>query len=138
MIDQLFFECGPWEADTVLGKSIKACVVNLIDRKSRYLLIGKSERKTAEAIAKTIGQLLSPLPQSERKTITPDRGNEFAYYSQFSKENTISCYYSNPCAPWQRRSNENTNGLLREYLQKSRYDSCTRKNNRLFLSKIKY
>ena len=110
--------CGHWEADTVLGKAGKACVITLVDRKSRYLLVGKAERKTAKAVTKTIGTLLSPLPQTKRKTITPDRGNEFAYYSQFSKENNISCYFSDPCAPWQRGSNENTNGLLREYLPK--------------------
>lgn len=111
-------ECGHWEADTVLGKAGKACVVTLVDRKSRFLLVGKSERKTAKSVTKTIGQLLSPLPQSKRKTITPDRGNEFAYYNQFSKENNLACYFSDPCAPWQRGSNENTNGLLREYLPK--------------------
>lgn len=111
-------ECGHWEADTVLGKAGKACVVTLVDRKSRFLLIGKSERKTAKSVTKTIGKLLSCLPQSKRKTITPDRGNEFAYYNQFSKENTISCYFSDPCSPWQRGTNENTNGLLREYLPK--------------------
>lgn len=88
------------------------------DRTSRFLLVGKFERKTEKSVTKTIGQLLSPLPQSKRKTITPDRGNEFAYYSQVSNENNITCYFSDPCAPWQSGLNENTIGLLREYLLK--------------------
>lgn len=73
-------ECGHWEADTVLGKAGKACVVTLVDRKSRFLLIGKSERKKAVEVANTIKNLLSSIPINKRKTLTPDRRQEFAHY----------------------------------------------------------
>ncbi len=112
-------ECGHWEADTVLGKAGKACVVTLVDRKSRFLLIGKAERKKAVDVASTIKNLLSSIPMNQRKTLTPDRGQEFAHYERISTENHIDCYFADPSSPWQRGTNENTNGLVREYLPKS-------------------
>lgn len=111
-------DLGHWEADTVLGKKGKSCVVTLVDRKSRFLLIGKSGAKTAESVTGTIQRLFSTIPHQTKKTITPDRGFEFAYYNRIEQENNVECFFADPSSPWQRGTNENTNGLLREYLPK--------------------
>lgn len=111
---------GHFEADTVAGKKGSACLVTLTDRCSRYLLAGRVEKKSASLVADKMIDLLAPLPKEKRKTITPDRGKEFATHASVTKElDGIPFYFSDPHAPWQRGTNENTNGLLREYLPKS-------------------
>lgn len=110
---------GHWEADTVAGKKGSACVLTLTDRCSRFLLAAKVERKTADAVSEKMVQLLGQLPAQCVRTITPDRGVEFANYAQIpARLHQVEFYFPNPYAPWQRGTNENTNGLLREYLPK--------------------
>lgn len=111
-------EIGHWEADTVIGTKGKACLVTLVDRKSRFLLARKTPKKDAESVKTTIIELFSTVPQIHRKTITPDRGKEFMLYNEFSHSCGMECYFADPYSPWQRGTNENTNGLLREYLPK--------------------
>ncbi len=91
-----------------------------MDRKSRFLLTSKVAKKDALSVLNVSINLFSGLPFDKRKTITPDRGSEFALYHKFSKAANIDCYFFNPQTPWQRGTNENTNGLLREYLQKEK------------------
>ena len=110
-------EIGHWEGDTVLGKSGKACVVTLVDRKSRYLLIGKAAKRTSEAVTDTLSDLMKLWP-GRSLTITPDRGKEFAKVQCLTDKFGTPFYFPDPHSPWQRGTNENTNGLLREYLQK--------------------
>lgn len=111
-------ELGHWEADTVLGHRGKSCLVTLVDRKSRFLLAGRIPRNDSICVRDMIVKLFSPLSKKQRKTITPDRGPEFAQYNNFSKLSGLDCYFADPWSPWQRGTNENTNGLIREYLQK--------------------
>lgn len=111
---------GHWEADTVIGAKGRACLVTLVDRKSRFLLTSKAAKKDALSVSNVIINLFSELPLGKRRTITPDRGSEFALYQKFSEATNIKCYFSDPQAPWQRGTNENTNGLLREYLPKGK------------------
>lgn len=110
-------EIGHWEGDTVLGKSGKACVVTLVDRKSRYLLIGKAAKRTSEAVTDTLSDLMKLWP-GRSLTITPDRGKEFAKVQCLTDKFGTPFYFPDPHSPWQRGTNENTNGLLREYLPK--------------------
>lgn len=111
---------GHWEADTVAGKTGSACLVTITDRCSRYLLAGRVTKKRSALVADEIISLLSALPRKKRKTITPDRGKEFSTHSDVTKAlNGLPFYFPDPHAPWQRGTNENTNGLLREYLPKS-------------------
>lgn len=111
---------GHFEADTVAGKKGSACLVTMADRCSRYLLAGRVPKKKASWVANKMITLLAPLPKEKRKTITPDRGKEFAAHASVTKElDEIPFYFPDPHAPWQRGTNENTNGLLREYLPKS-------------------
>lgn len=110
---------GHWEADTVIGTKGGACVVTLTDRKTRFLLMGKVQHKTAEEVNAKIKELFSRIPAAAIKTLTPDRGSEFARYSELELSiSNLTVYFPAPHAPWERGTNENTNGLVREYLPK--------------------
>ena len=83
--------CGHWEADTVVGKQGKACLVTLVDRKSRYLLGGKAKRKTAAAVNQVMGESLWGQPHL---SVTPDRGKEFSKHDQLSEKlNHVPFYF---------------------------------------------
>lgn len=110
---------GHWEADTVAGKTGSACLVTITDRCSRYLLAGKVTKKHSALVADQMIALLSDLPKRKRRTITPDRGKEFPNHTLVTESLNLPFYFPDPHAPWQRGTNENTNGLLREYLPKS-------------------
>lgn len=110
---------GHWEADTVAGKTGSACLVTITDRCSRYLLAGKVAKRYSALVADKMITLLSDLPKRKRRTITPDRGKEFSNHTLVTESLKLPFYFPNPHAPWQRGTNENTNGLLREYLPKS-------------------
>ena len=104
---------GDWEADTVLGKHGKACLVTLDDRKSRFLICRKASGKKSDAVRDI---LISALKNEPVETITPDRGKEFAEHAAVSYSlGGKPFYFPLPHHPWQRGTNENTNGLLREY-----------------------
>lgn len=102
----------------MIGAQGKTCLVTLVDRKSRFLLAKKTPKKDSKSVKKTIIDLFSGVKQANLKTITPDRGQEFMLYHEFSKACGIDCFFADPYSPWQRGTNENTNGLLREYLPK--------------------
>lgn len=111
---------GHWEADTVAGKTGSACLVTITDRRSRYLMAGKLAGRYSALLAEKMIALLDTLPQNQVKSITPDRGKEFAKHSQVTNAlHGVQFYFPDPHAPWQRGTNENTNGLIREYLPKS-------------------
>lgn len=115
---ELRTEFGHWEIDTVLGKQGKNCLVTLVDRKSRFLLAGRSTNKSSSAVYATLDQLLSSLGKRNLKSITSDRGSEFSQYPKITNKYDVEFYFSDPYSPWQRGTNENTNGLIREYLPK--------------------
>ena len=110
---------GDWEADTVLGKLGGACLLTLVDRKSRFLLCRKMERKGSEELAE---EMVAALQGHPLHTITPDRGKEFQRHAQITERlHGVPFYFALPHNPWQRGTNENTNGLLREFFPKG-YD----------------
>ncbi|WP_346766180.1 IS30 family transposase [Megasphaera sp. SW808] len=107
---------GHWECDTVLGKQGKACLVTLVDRKSRYLLGDKAAKKNAQAVNEVMLRELNGQPL---RSLTPDQGKEFANHAAVTEAlEGVQFYFPPPHQPWQRDSNENTNGLLREYFPK--------------------
>lgn len=111
---------GHWEADTVAGKLGSACLVTYTDRCSRYLVAGKIPRKQAKALEEKTIALYAAIPQSKIRSITPDRGREFTNHAAITSAlGGVQFYFANPHTPWQRGTNENTNGLLREYFPKS-------------------
>ncbi len=109
---------GDWEGDTVLGKRGMKAMVTLVDRVSRYTLIGKVERRSAPAVRELIVKMLKPWEQMSH-TLTCDNGKEFAEHRAIAKRLQIDCYFADPYAAWQRGTNEQTNGLIRQYVPKS-------------------
>lgn len=107
---------GDWEGDTVVGKGGGACLVTLVDRTSRLLEGGRSEAHTKDEVGKTEVAALAGHPETE--TITLDRGKEFAGFAEVERAVGAVTYFALPHHPWQRGTNENTNGLLREYFPK--------------------
>ena len=111
---------GHWEADTVAGTKGGSRLLTLTDRKSRFLLTTKVPTAAAEVVCGKMTELLSSLPVDKAKTVTPDRGREFAAHGDVSRAlKHVSFFFADPYSPWQRGTNENTNGLLRECVPKS-------------------
>jgi IS30 family transposase len=108
---------GDWEGDTVVGKNHQGALVTLVDRKSKLTLIGKVDRYTAEAVEKTIVSLMELLPR-RNYTLTVDNGKEFASHESVAETLRIKVYFADPYSAWQRGLNENTNGLIRQYVPK--------------------
>jgi IS30 family transposase len=106
---------GDWEADTIIGKGKKGAIVTLVDRKSRFLRMGLVARRTKEAVAKKIISLLGDLPVH---SITCDNGKEFTDHKRVAKALRTKVYFAHPYASWERGTNENTNGLIRQYIPK--------------------
>ena len=105
-------------SEVVVGKQGKACLVTLVDRKSRYLLGGKAMSKTVAAVNKVMCEALSEQPHL---SVTPDRGKEFSKHAQLKRElKRVTFYFPAPHHPWERGTNENTNGLLREFFPKGK------------------
>jgi IS30 family transposase len=109
---------GDWESDTIIGKGHQGAVLTLTERKSRFTLIRKVTQRSAELVAKNMLDLLSWV--HHRKTITSDNGKEFAAHQMISKELLIDFFFAHPYAAWERGTNENANGLVRQYLPKDR------------------
>ena len=115
-------EFGHWEADTVVsgqGKS-KTCFATLAERKTRYYIAVKIPDRTGRSMADAMIKVLSELPRGAVKTITCDRGSEFADWRRIEKELHCDMYFADPYCAWQKGTNENLNGLLREFYPKGR------------------
>lgn len=110
---------GDWELDTIIGKGHKHAIVSLTERKARLTLIAKVERKTATQVCSTIIRLLRPHAQTVH-TLTSDNGKEFAEHKAIAKSLEADFYFAHPYASWERGTNENMNGLIRQYFPKHR------------------
>lgn len=108
---------GHWEIDTVHGKGSNHCIVTLLERKSGYVMIGKLPDKSTKSLNKKTINLISRDPQSF-KTITADNGTEFHQYKKIEARHAVKFYFANPYHSWERGSNENVNGLIRQYIPK--------------------
>lgn len=104
-------QTGHWEGDTVMGRSRKDCLVTLVERKSLYTRISRPLPKLSKVVARYIKRTLTSLDAS---TLTLDNGTEFACYSEMG----VDVYFADPGRPRQRSRNENTNGLIRQYVPK--------------------
>ena len=111
-------ELGHWEADTMLGASQAGpCVLSLVERKTGYLLLGPLRRRISAAVNQRARQLISARFHSVR-TITVDNGTEFHEYAKLERTTGTRFYFATPHHAWERGTNENTNGLVRQYLPK--------------------
>ena len=107
---------GHWEADTMLGDG-KPCVVTLVERKTGYVQIGKLNARTTQQLSRRTIQLIQRQPRSVR-TVTADNGTEFHGYADIERATDARFYFATPHHAWERGTNENTNGLIRQYLPK--------------------
>ncbi len=110
---------GDWELDTIIGKGYKQAIVSITERKTRYTLIQKVKRKTAQCVSKAIINQLS-LHSGRVLTLTSDNGKEFADHKNIANKLKAKFYFAHPYASWERGLNENTNGLIRQYFPKNR------------------
>jgi transposase, IS30 family len=108
---------GDWEVDTLIGKGHQPALVTLTERKSRFTLLGKVPQRTAQAVRNQIQHLLLPV-KDKVHTLTSDHGKEFADHQQIAELLQLNFYFAHPYAAWERGTNENTNGLLRQYFPK--------------------
>ena len=110
---------GHWEGDLILGKDGLSAIGTLVERSTRYLmLLHLPAGRSAEEVRKAITSTIQTLPDSMRRTLTWDQRREMSQHVQFSLDTGIQVYFCDPHSPWQRGSNENTNGLLRQYFPK--------------------
>lgn len=108
---------GHWEGDLIAG-SKNTHIATLVERQSRFTILVKLNGKDAETVTDALIQQIKTLPEILRKTLTWDRGMELAYHKRFTIATNINVYFCDPQSPWQRGTNENTNGLLRQYFPK--------------------
>ena len=110
---------GDWEADTVIGRGHQGALVTMVERRSLYTVLGAVPRKQAGSVAEAMTSLLAPLKDMVL-TVTVDNGKEFAAHEKISEALGADVYFAHPYASWERGTNENTNGLIRQYFPKSR------------------
>ena len=111
---------GHWEGDLMIGKAGRSAIATLVERRTRYVLLaalpgGRSAPEVRDALVGTI----MALPDHLRRSLTWDRGHEMADHLRFTVDTGVAVYFCDPHSPWQRGTNENTNGLLRQYLPRT-------------------
>ena len=124
---------GDWEVDTIVGKGHRQAIVSLTERKSRLVLLRKVDRRTAELVSDAVISLLQPIVEHSH-TITGDNGKEFAEHERISHELNSDFYFAHPFAAWERGTNENMNGLVRQYIPKRREFDTISEHELLFIT----
>jgi IS30 family transposase len=110
---------GDWEVDTIIGTKRSGALVSLTERKSRYVLIAKLKNRSATALNEAVLALLEPM-RNLVHTITSDNGSEFSYHEVIAQQLDARFYFAHPYSAWERGTNENANGLIRQYFPKRR------------------
>ena len=112
-------DIGHWEGDTIVGKNDNSAIGTLVERKFRLtLIVPLKNGKTAERTIQAFIDKFNELPTNLKKSLTYDRGKEMTYHEKLTAATEMPVYFADPHSPWQRGSNENTNGLIRTFFPK--------------------
>jgi len=109
---------GHWEGDLIIGKYKQSAIGTLVERTTRFTIIVPLTAKDAETVRKTYAKEIQTLPAELKKTLTYDQGKEMSEHKQFTLSTGMQVYFAHPGSPWERGTNENTNGLIRQYFPK--------------------
>ena len=109
---------GHWEGDLVVGSDGRSCLVTLVERSSRLSLVSRLEAHASQTVASRLAEMVAAVPAALARTLTWDQGCEMAAHRSFTEATGVKVYFCDPHSPWQRGTNENTNGLLRQYFPK--------------------
>lgn len=109
---------GHWEGDLVLGGDLRSCLVTLVERTTRFVLVRRLEMHPTALVTAVLADMVKDLPDALRRSVTWDQGMEMAGHASFTEKTGVRVYFCDPHSPWQRGTNENTNGLIRDYFPK--------------------
>jgi IS30 family transposase len=110
---------GHWEGDLILGKNKQSALGTLVERTTRYtLLVPLGDKKDATTVREAFAKALCSLPTELKKSLTYDQGKEMSEHQRFTIDTGIKVFFAHPSSPWERGTNENTNGLIRQYFPK--------------------
>ena len=109
---------GHWEGDLIKGAFNRSAIGTLVERSSRLVMLVEVENGSALAALEGFSRVLNGIPKPMRKSLTYDQGKEMSEHKRLTEQTGVAVFFADPHSPWQRGSNENTNGLLRQYLPK--------------------
>lgn len=109
---------GHWEGDLILGKSRESAIGTLVERTTRFLIIVHLKKRDATSVRKAFEKAFKNIPKHLKLSLTYDNGTEMAQHELFTKNTKVKVYFAHPYSPWERPTNENTNGLIRDYFPK--------------------
>lgn len=109
---------GHWEGDLVIGGDMRSCLVTLVERQTRFLLVSRLELHPTDLVTTRLAEMVEKIPSALVRTIAWDQGMEMASHMSFTERTGVKVYFCDPHSPWQRGTNENTNGLIRDYFPK--------------------
>lgn len=109
---------GHWEGDLIIGKDNKSAIATLVERSTRYVMLARVADQRAETVRQALLERVATLPDHLWRSLTWDQGREMVQHQLFTIDTGIDVFFCDPHSPWQRGSNENTNGLLRQYFPK--------------------
>lgn len=109
---------GHWEGDLIIGGDQRSCLVTLVERSTRFALVERLDVHRSEAVTERLAEMARGIPTALMRSLTWDQGMEMARHAKFTEETGVKVYFCDPHSPWQRGTNENTNGLIRDYFPK--------------------
>ena len=110
---------GHWEGDLIYGKNCRSMLGTLVERKTRFLMLVPLKTKKSEEVRHAFARKMKILPEQLKQTLTYDQGTEMTQHRLFTEETQIKVYFAHPKSPWERGTNENTNGLIRQFFPTS-------------------